>query len=156
MRYASINKNDAINGEGVCVSVWFQGCPHHCSGCHNPEQWDPNGGIEISKEELLNKIKSAITANGIIRNVSFLGGEPLAPYNVNNAIFLAKGIKEAFPNIKLFIWTGYTFENFTEEQKQTIPFTDVYIDGLYIESLRDITLHLRGSSNQRVIRITKD
>ena len=88
MRYAGLNKNDMINGKGVCVSVWLQGCPHKCSGCHNPETWDPQGGTEINRDVLIEKIKKAITANGIIRNVSILGGEPLAPYNIDDLFHL--------------------------------------------------------------------
>ena len=40
MKYAKIKPNDVVNGEGVCVSVWTQGCPHHCKGCFNPTTWD--------------------------------------------------------------------------------------------------------------------
>mgnify|MGYP003305887838 CR=1 FL=1 len=54
MRYAKIISNDYINGEGVCVSFWTQGCPHHCVGCHNPETWSLRGGIEDSEENIIN------------------------------------------------------------------------------------------------------
>lgn len=154
MRIAGIDKNDVVNGEGVSVSIWFQGCPHHCFKCHNPETWSQNGGKEISRADLLEEIKKAIIKNGIVRNVSFLGGEPLAPYNVKNAIFLAQKIKEFSSKSKIYLWTGYTIEDFTEEMKEIYQYVDVIIDGKYIDNLRDITLPLRGSSNQRIIPIS--
>ena len=42
-----INGNDMVNGEGVSVSLFMQGCPHHCPGCFNPESWDFDGGYTI-------------------------------------------------------------------------------------------------------------
>ena len=82
MRIAKIENNDMINGIGVCTSVWFQGCPHHCPGCHNPETWDFKGGYEISYEELEEEVLNKIGENGIIRNLSLLGGEPLCQQNI--------------------------------------------------------------------------
>lgn len=79
MRIAAIQYNDTTNGEGVCVSLWTQGCPHRCKGCHNPETWDFQGGKEIGRQELLKDILNHINANDVLRNFSILGGEPLAP-----------------------------------------------------------------------------
>ena len=151
MRYAGLNKNDMINGKGVCVSVWLQGCPHKCSGCHNPETWDPQGGTEINRDVLIEKIKKAITANGIIRNVSILGGEPLDPYNIDDLLYILKEIKEFSPTSLIYLWTGYIVANFDEKQKQVWDYVDLIVDGPYIEALRDITLPLRGSSNQTIV-----
>jgi len=36
MKYAGLMENDFSDGSGVCVSLWTQGCPHRCPGCHNP------------------------------------------------------------------------------------------------------------------------
>ena len=110
VKFAAINKNDFINGEGVCVSLWVQGCPHHCKGCHNPEQWDFNGGNEIDIDILINEILIAIEANGIQRNFSILGGEPMAQRNISNTLYILEQIKKHFPNIKTYVWTGYTIE----------------------------------------------
>lgn len=84
VRYAGLNKNDFINGEGVSVSLWVQGCPHHCPGCHNSEQWSFEGGKYINNQLLIEEIFTALTENGIQRNFSVLGGEPLAPQNIND------------------------------------------------------------------------
>ena len=80
MRYAGIIKNDLAGGEGVCVSLFTQGCPFHCDKCHNPQTWDPNGG-ELFTDATVNEILTAIGANGINRNFNIMGGEPLIEQN---------------------------------------------------------------------------
>ena len=82
MKYAGLIENDFVNGEGVCVTVFLQGCPHHCEGCHNQETWSFTDGIEINDNELINKILLAISKNGIKRNLSISGGEPLCNENI--------------------------------------------------------------------------
>jgi anaerobic ribonucleoside-triphosphate reductase activating protein len=152
MRVANLNKNDTVNGEGICVSLWVQGCPHHCKGCHNPDQWDFNGGEYVNNWHLIDKIAEAITANGIQRNFSILGGEPLAPQNINDTYQILWYIKEKFPSIKTFVWTGYTLKQIQNMYEETVlENIDVLIDGPFIESERDITLKLRGSKNQRIL-----
>ena len=72
IRIANIITNDILNGEGICVSLWTQGCPHHCPGCHNQEQWDFNGGTPYKEDEILEHILQLIQKNGIQRNLSIL------------------------------------------------------------------------------------
>lgn len=157
MRYAGIIKNDVVNGEGVCLSVFTQGCPHRCKGCFNSETWNFDGGIEIENlDNFINKIIMDIKANGIIRNLSILGGEPLCPENQLFVFSLIKAVKANYPNIKIFLWTGYYIEDiilndYTIFILQNI---DMMIDGPFVEEERDITLKLRGSKNQRIL--TKD
>ena len=152
MRIAKIENNDMINGIGVCTSVWFQGCPHHCPGCHNPETWDFKGGYEISYEELEEEVLNKIGENGIIRNLSLLGGEPLCQQNIAYAQKIAAAAKERYPNIRIFCWTGSFVENIIDEYgKEVLEDIDVIIDGPFILEQRDITLPLRGSKNQRVL-----
>ena len=153
LRIAALNKNDFINGEGVSVSLWMQGCPHHCKGCHNPEQWDFNGGKSIEIENLLNEIYEAITANNIQRNFSILGGEPLAQRNIENTLEILAKIKQKFPTIKTYVWTGYTIEELLSlYDKNIFNDIDILIDGRFILEERDITLKLRGSRNQRILQ----
>lgn len=152
VRFAAINKNDFINGEGVCVSLWMQGCPHHCKGCHNPEQWDFNSGNEIDIDILINEILIAIEANGIQRNFSILGGEPMAQRNISNTLYILEQIKKHFPKIKTYVWTGYTIEELLSlYNKEILQNIDILIDGRFILEERDITLKLRGSKNQRIL-----
>ena len=76
MRYAGLIRNDFSAAPGISVSFFTQGCPNHCLGCHNPETWDFNGGKEFTYD-ILNEIVDALTANGVKRSLSILGGEPL-------------------------------------------------------------------------------
>lgn len=155
VRYAGLNKNDFINGEGVSVSLWVQGCPHHCPGCHNSEQWNFEGGKYINNQLLIEEIFTALTENGIQRNFSVLGGEPLAPQNINDTWEILWHVKRKFPNIKTYVWTGYTLEELYklyESSKETLlENVDVLIDGRFELKQRDVTLKLRGSSNQRIL-----
>lgn len=152
MRYAGLKENDIVDGEGICVSLWTQGCPHRCPGCHNPETWDYQGGTEIDMGELTTKVIQAIEKNGVKRNLSILGGEPLCPHNIDFVISLVNIVRTLFPDIKIFIWTGYRLEDLQEKYQQSLfDKIDVLIDGPFVLAERDITLKLRGSKNQRVL-----
>ena len=154
MRYAGFMPNDFINGIGVCVSFWTQGCPHHCLGCHNPEAWDFEGGHEVPID-IKSRIIKAISANGIQRNFSILGGEPLCKQNENLVNEIVTAVRAAYPNIKIFIWSGYTYQDLISMNSPVINSIlekcDVLIDGRFELENRDITLKLRGSSNQNII-----
>lgn len=156
MKYADLKYNDIANGPGIRVSFWVQGCPHKCYNCQNPETWDFNGGKEFTAETL-QEIKDALTANGIMRNLSILGGEPLCQENLFLTMLVIKEVKEQFPNINIYLWTGYTIEELKGKSNSHLKYIlnniDVLIDGKYIEDQRDITLPLRGSSNQKIINI---
>jgi anaerobic ribonucleoside-triphosphate reductase activating protein len=158
MRYAGLIANDFSAAPGISVSFYTQGCPHRCPGCHNPETWDFDGGKEFTPE-VLKEIENSLTANGIERSLSIMGGEPLCEENTFLTFLVIKTIKEKLPNTKIYIWTGYYYEDLLKKSdpriKQILELTDVIIDGPYVESLRDITLPMRGSSNQSVIDLTK-
>ena len=153
MRYASIIKNDVSNGEGVCVSFFVQGCPHHCKGCFNPETWDFTGGIEYDDQVKWDVVK-AINENDIVRNFCVLGGEPLAPDNLPMTQEMVSTVRHAYPNIKIYLWTGYLFLDLidsTDKYIQDILNNINYlIDGPFIEEQKDLSLKLRGSRNQMV------
>ncbi len=151
MKIAGIIKNDVVNGYDVCVSVWVQGCPFRCSGCHNPSTWDYNGGTEVTEEEIINETIDAISKNGIQRNLSILGGEPLCEHNNLFVRKLIKTAREKYPDIKVYLWTGFYVGELNEEQMITASLTDRIIDGRFEKDLRDITLPFRGSGNQRII-----
>lgn len=153
-RYAGLITNDFANGTGTCVSFWTQGCPHHCPSCQNPETWDFQGGKEVPTD-IRGQIIKAICANGITRNFSVLGGEPLCDKNLDEVDKIITGVRTAYPQIKIFVWTGYILEELKEKKNDKINHIlsqiDVLIDGPFIQAERDITLELRGSRNQRVL-----
>lgn len=155
MRYAGLMKNDIVDSDsGFAVSVWMQGCPHRCKGCHNPETWDFDGGKEIILEELQEEILRAISENGIRREFSILGGEPLCEENVKIVYELLKVVKEKYHDINIYIWTGYTMEELKSRNDEYINYIldNIYclVDGRFEIDKRDITLKLRGSTNQRI------
>ena len=110
MRYATIKFNDIANAPGISVSVYLQGCPHHCPKCFNPETWNFNGGLEFTSETLDSIIKG-LTANNITRSLCILGGEPLCAENAFLTALIIKEVKEKLPNTKIYVWTGYTYDN---------------------------------------------
>ena len=157
MNFVKINENDIANGEGVCVSLFVAGCPHHCPGCFNPETWDFNAGNPFTQEEI-DQIEQAIVKNNLIRNFSILGGEPLAEPNRATIATLIEELREKFlDKIKIYLWTGYIYEELLSLEDPTIDYilseVNVLIDGPYLEEFRNIALPLRGSSNQRIIKL---
>lgn len=159
MKYAGIIKNDLTGADGLQFTFFTQGCPHHCPKCQNPETWDFNKGKEFTPE-VMNEIISGISANGIQRQLGIQGGEPLCDENLFLTTLVIQEVRKAYPNIKIFVWTGYTYEDLIKKNDSHLNYIfdniDYLIDGPYIESLRDITLHLRGSSNQRIINLRKN
>lgn len=158
MKYSGIIRNDLAAAPGVSVSFFTQGCPHRCKGCHNPETWDFNRGKEFTYD-VLNEIIEALGANGIKRNFCVMGGEPLCSENEFLTLLVIKTVKEKLPDTKIYIWTGYYYEDLIKKGsthiKQILDMTDVLIDGPYIETERDTTLQMRGSSNQSIIELHK-
>lgn len=155
MRYSGVIYNDITAAPGLCVTFFTQGCPHQCHGCHNPQTWDFEGGIEFTPE-VLDKIIKGLTAQGINRSLCIMGGEPLCSENEFLTLLVIKTVKEKLPNTQVYIWTGYTHEELTKRgghMKLILELADYLIDGPYIESLRDVTLTMCGSSNQRVIKL---
>lgn len=154
MRYSKIKDNDIANGKGIMMSLWTQGCPHRCKGCFNPETWNYNGGMEFTEKEE-QYILENINAFNVPRNLSILGGEPLCPQNVDGVLALCKKFKEIYPEKMIYIWTGYVLEDFNDTQKEVLNYIDFLIDGQFIKDLKNLSLKLRGSSNQRIIDVKK-
>lgn len=153
MRYAGIIKNDFSAAPGTSVTFFTQGCPHRCEGCHNPETWDFEGGEEVTHDTILEVIK-AITANGLHRNLCIMGGEPLCPENQFLTNLIINSVKEKLPDTKIYLWTGYYLEDLDMSNnriKSILEQVDCLIDGPYDKTKRDVSLFMRGSSNQRIL-----
>lgn len=159
MRYAAILGNDCLNAtNGFSVSFWTQGCPHHCKGCHNKQAWDFNGGFVAPIEDIISEIKTKLVANGVQRDLSILGGEPLCKENLHDVVTIIQKIREEFPNIIIHIWTGYTIEELRSRKdekddiKEIFKNVNIIIDGRFDETKKEIDLPFRGSTNQRILR----
>lgn len=154
MRYAGLKLNDATNcDQGIVVSFWTQGCPHRCEGCHNPETWSYDGGLEVPTD-IKGQIVKAISANGVQRNFSILGGEPLCPENSKLVLEILTAVRAAYPKIKIFLWTGYLandlFNSTDSVVSSILNKIDVLIDGPFEKEKMDFSIKLRGSINQIV------
>ena len=171
MNYAQIRSMDISNGEGIGVSIFVQGCDFHCKNCFNSETWEFSKGQEWNdktKNQFLKLIETPF-----IQRVSILGGEPLHPQNVQNVLKIVDEIRVSYPTKNIWLYTGYTWEEIWIKdniktadkvkdmrekaiinlRRQVVRMCDVLIDGRYVDELRDISLHWRGSSNQRVINV---
>lgn len=148
LRVIDIVGGTSVDGPGLRTSVYFAGCNHHCPGCHNPQSWDFEGGEAMS----VIRIKEIIDDCDF--NVTFSGGDPLMQ-PVDEMVELARLLKADGRTI--WCYTGYSYEYVASrpEYKELLACIDVLVDGPFVESLRDISLRFRGSSNQRLVDVAR-
>lgn len=145
---SGIVSDSIVDGPGIRTTVFGQGCPHHCEGCHNPETWPFGCGTKMAAEDILKIVRS----NPLCRGVTFSGGEPFA--QAEGFAELAVLLKSA--GYEVASYSGYTFEQLlqgTVAQKALLRSIDVLIDGPYIQSQRSLELNFRGSKNQRILDV---
>ena len=145
---AGIVSDSIVDGPGIRTTVFGQGCPHHCVGCHNPETWEFGCGTAMDEETILRIVRS----NPLCRGVTFSGGEPFA--QAEGFGKLAKLLKEA--GYEVASYSGYTFEQLlqgTQAQKELLAGIDVLIDGPFIQAEKSLELSFRGSRNQRILDV---
>ena len=147
IKIAGVVDDSVVDGEGYRFTIFTQGCPHHCEGCHNPQTHDFAGGREADIDELY----AQIMENPLLAGVTFSGGEPFCqPEPLTQ---LAKKLHER--HLDIWTYTGYTLEELTARHDPAmdalLAATDVLIDGRFLLDQRDLTLAFRGSRNQRVI-----
>lgn len=156
MKYSGLIRNDLAAAPGISVSFFVQGCPHKCKGCHNPETWDFNGGKEFT-QAVLDEIIEALRANDVERSFCIMGGEPLCEENIFLVYLVLQYVKQHLPNTKIYVWTGYYYDELLKRSEPKLHLilgmADYLIDGPYIESMRDLSLQMRGSSNQSIIEL---
>ena len=155
MNYIKITKNDIANGIGIGCVLWVSGCDIHCKNCHNQSTWDFSSGQPFT-EEAMQEILLTLTKPYIPR-FTLSGGHPLDPHNAPKVLEIVKRVKMVFPNKDIWIYSGYVWENIIKDEtlREILKYTDVLVDGAYVDELRDISLAFRGSSNQRIIDVKK-
>ena len=156
MNYASIKPCDIANGPGVRVTLFVSGCTHHCKGCFQPETWDFSYGspfTEAVREEVLR-----LLAPDYIRGLTLLGGEPFEPANQAGLLPLLREVRIRYPSKTVWAFSGYTLEQIRSGTlgppsvtEEILSCVDVLVDGPFVESLKNLQLRFRGSSNQRLI-----
>ena len=147
---SGIVSDSIVDGPGIRVTVFCQGCPHHCPGCHNPETWEFGCGTPMEEETILEIVRS----NPLCRGVTFSGGEPFA--QAEGYAKLAKLLKDA--GYEVASYSGYTFEELlrgTKAQRELLATIDVLIDGRFLLEERSLELVFRGSRNQRILNVPK-
>ena len=151
LRVAGIVNDSIVDGRGIRLAVFVQGCPHHCPGCHNPETHDFAGGHDDDTDRIFEVFRK----NPLLRGITFSGGEPFcqpAPL-----VELAKKVHAVGKDVT--VYSGWTYEELCEKHDPEIDALlaecDVLVDGRFVEELKDLELTFRGSSNQRLIDLNR-
>lgn len=153
IRIAGIIRESIVDGPGLRFTIFAQGCPHRCPGCHNESTHDFSGGYDCSIEKLLIEIDK----NPLLSGVTFSGGEPFSQPEP----FYLLGCELKKRHLDLVIYTGYTLEELTvlrqsdEMIGKLLDLADYLVDGPFLMEERDLTLEFRGSKNQRLIRMNE-
>ena len=149
MKIANTIQDSIVDGPGLRFTVFTQGCPHHCPGCHNPETHDPDGGSEVSVSELAQRM----TSNPSTRGLTLSGGDPFL--QARECAELARLAHESGRDV--WAYTGWTYEFLLQEadpdRLALLEQVDVLVDGPFVESQKSIELRFRGSANQRVLDV---
>lgn len=151
LRLAGVVKESVVDGPGIRMVIFVQGCPHHCFDCHNPDSHDPAGGYESSTEELI----AALPDGKLVSGLTLSGGEPFI--QAPALVIIAAEAKSR--GLSVVTYTGYRFEKLLEMGDldpavlKLLQLTDILVDGPYEHERRDISLAFRGSANQRLIDI---
>lgn len=153
MKYAQIRHYDTSNGTGIRTTVFVSGCTHNCYNCFNKEYQDFDFGFEFTQKEI-DKIIEYLKED-VINGLTVLGGEPLQQ-NVDDMCNFLDQIRRV-SNKSIWIYSGYTYEEIIQDSQKVkiLSYCDILVDGRFMESLKNLRLKFRGSSNQRIIDIQK-
>lgn len=152
MRIAGIEKNSIVDGPGIRIAVFVQGCSRKCEGCHNPATWDYTGGEYRKPAEMI----KLMTANPLVDGLTLTGGEPFD--QPVECLELAEAAFDA--GLSIWIYTGHKFEELfvpdsMSPRWELLSMADVLVDGPFAQEKRTFDMKWCGSSNQRVIDVQK-
>lgn len=151
MHYGKIRALDIANGPGVRVSLFVSGCRNKCKGCFQPETWSFTYGQEFTWDTV-HEIERLVNDPNV-SGLSILGGDPFEPENRQWVETLCAYIKHNCVGKDIWCWSGYLWEDLRD--LNVMHYIDILVDGKFEESLRDLRLKYRGSSNQRVISVSE-
>ena len=147
---SGIVSDSIVDGPGIRTTIFSQGCPHHCPGCHNPETWEFGCGTRIPVEAVLDIVRS----NPLCRGVTFSGGEPFAQPEAFAR--LARALKSE--GYEVASYSGFTFEELltgSQDQQDLLSTIDILIDGPFLLQEKSLEIAFRGSRNQRILDVKK-
>lgn len=152
IRCAGAVSDSITDGPGLRYTLFVQGCPHNCPGCHNPQTHDFAGGYDRTEEEIVQDI----LRNPLLSGLTLSGGEPMC--QAHALASLVRKVRKECPRIKdVACYTGYTFEQLmsgaVKDAAELLQVTDTLIDGPFVKELRSWELRFAGSSNQRIIDV---
>lgn len=151
IRLSGIVNDSIVDGSGIRMAVFTQGCFHNCKGCHNPQTHDINGGYEESVQSIYEKFAS----NPLLKGITLSGGEPFL--QAEKLVELCKSVKAMKKDI--WAYSGFLFEELkadvVKSSSELLSFVDVLVDGKFENDKLDLNLWYRGSSNQRIVDVQK-
>jgi anaerobic ribonucleoside-triphosphate reductase activating protein len=151
MNYSAYYPVDSVNGEGIRCVLFVSGCSHGCEGCYNKSTWNPNTGWAFTKtmeDKIIQDLKSTSRP---LAGITLSGGDPLHRRNRETILALCKRIRSECPGKTIWLYTGYTHSQLTNEP--ILDYIDVLVDGKFEKELADPSLAFRGSANQQIIRL---
>lgn len=153
LRIAGITDDSIVDGPGIRLTVFVQGCPHNCEGCHNPQTHDFSAGVDMTVDEIMGRIN----ANPLLDGVTFSGGEPFC----QAAALSELGRMVHKKGLNVITYSGYTYEylkkNSDSENNygKLLDISDYLVDGPFIADQKDMLIKFRGSRNQRIIDVKR-
>ena len=153
MKMAGFYDESISNGLGWRAVLFVSGCPHNCPGCHNKIAQDYNYGEEFDEQKIIARIKE----NSILNGITISGGEPLCKENIATVNKFIENVKKERPELDVWCYSGYTFEQLQERNdeitNETLKKIDVLVDGRFVESRKNPEIKFRGSDNQRLLMV---
>ncbi len=155
MNYHDIKHDDMLNGDGIRVVLFVSGCSHFCKGCQNKETWNPHSGIKFDDaalEEIMGELEKDYVAG-----LTLSGGDPLYFQNRPEVIRIVEEVRKRFPEKNIWMYTGYTVSELTENIKlwEVATKVDVIVTGRFIEKLADVNTPYVGSTNQEIYKTSE-
>lgn len=150
IRLASDLQQDSIvDGPGIRMVLWTQGCLHQCPGCHNPHTHDLKGGKLYDVDTIISEMRESRLQSGL----TLSGGEPFL--QAEALLPIVKAAKQMHLNI--WAYSGFTYEELWNDpvKKKLLMELDVLVDGKFIQDQKDHRLVFKGSKNQRIIDVKR-